>query len=80
VPLGELAEPLLRIIAEVVFEILWKGAGYVIVKWGWYQGRRGPDPDGWVVILVGGAFWVALAFACYQWYHHAAIGKLSNAT
>lgn len=78
-PLADLAEPLLRIVGEIIFEVLWKGAGYLIVKYGWYFGRRDPDPDGWVVIVVGGVFWILVGFAGYHAYRFLTLPAGSGA-
>lgn len=51
-----------RILLEVVFEFLIKGAGYVLCR---PFSRRKLDPDGGLVVLVGLAFWVAIGVGIY---------------
>jgi hypothetical protein len=63
-PLSAIAEGLL----QLVFEVIIKGAGYVLVKYGWYGGRRTPDPDGLAVVLAGFAFWGLVGYLAYLAY------------
>ena len=51
-----------RLILEVVFEFLIKGAGYILCR---SFGRRKLDPDGGLVVAVGLAFWVAVGIGIY---------------
>jgi len=63
-PLGEIAGEalggLLRIVgqffAEIVFEVLIKGAGYLIVR----PFRPSVNPDGALVVTIGIVFWASL--------------------
>jgi TRAP-type C4-dicarboxylate transport system permease small subunit len=59
-PLGDLAEPIVQIIWQFVAEVLVKGAGYIIIKYGWYLGRRASNIDGIATVVVGFAFWAAV--------------------
>lgn len=63
--IGEAAEGLLRIIGRVLFEVffefLLKGAGYVICR---CFGRE-VDPDGAAAALVGLLFWIAVGCGLY---------------
>jgi hypothetical protein len=51
-----------RIILEIVFESLIKGAGYILCR---PFGRRRLDPDGGLVVVVGLAFWIAVGVGIY---------------
>lgn len=51
-----------RLIFEVAFEFLIKGAGYVLCR---PFSRRKLDPDGGLVVVVGLAFWVAVGLGIY---------------
>ncbi len=63
---GEAAGGLLkfigRLIFEVVFEFLIKGAGYILCR---PFSRRTLDPDGGLVVVVGLTFWVTVGVAIY---------------
>lgn len=63
---GEVAGGVLRLIGrliiEVVFEFLIKGAGYILCR---LFGRRKLDPDGGFVVVVGLAFWAVLGVGIY---------------
>jgi hypothetical protein len=63
---GELAGGVLKFIGhlllEVVFEFLIKGAGYALCR---PFSRRNLDADGWLVVVVGMAFWVAIGVGIY---------------
>ena len=77
-PLGALAEGLFRVILEcilqVVLEVLIKGAGYVILRSGYFilgyifQRDRNDDlnPDGAAVIITGILFWLLVGFGGYK--------------
>ncbi len=54
--LGFIGRILLQFFVEIVFEILVKGVGYLIVR----PFNRNIDPDGAVVIVVGIVFWLSL--------------------
>ena len=66
-PLDDLADGLLRVIGrlilhfflEIVFEILIKGAGYLILK-PFYR-KKELDADGWAVTSMGIVFWLVMA-------------------
>ncbi|MDY6947725.1 MAG: hypothetical protein SXG53_18610 [Pseudomonadota bacterium] len=51
-----------RILFEVVFEFLIKGAGYVLCR---PFARRKVDPDGGLVVVVGLVFWVVVSVGIY---------------
>jgi hypothetical protein len=57
-----------RILFEVVYEFLIKGAGYLLCR---AAGSRRVDPDGGAVIVVGVAFWFAVGVGIFfverQW-------------
>jgi hypothetical protein len=71
-PLDDLAEPLvrgvLRILWEIIFELLIRGAGYTIIKYGWYFGRKSPDPEGGACVVVGMVFWIGVVVAGIQMF------------
>jgi hypothetical protein len=48
---------------EIIFEILLKGPGYIISK---KISKSDPDPDGFIVILIGILFWFALGALAYS--------------
>ncbi|WP_339847793.1 hypothetical protein [uncultured Halopseudomonas sp.] len=54
-----------QIFIEVIFDILIKGSGYLIVK---SFSKADPNPDGIAVVLTGTLFWIALAFGAYGLY------------
>ena len=66
-PLGEL---LFQTVGEFIVEVLVKGAGYLIVRYGWRRGRRGADIESWVVLWVGIAFWLTVAVVALGAYRH----------
>ena len=68
--LRDLAEPLVRIVAECFGEVVIKGVGYVVAKYGWYFGKRSPNPDGPACVLVGLAFWISTNCAGIRVYSH----------
>jgi hypothetical protein len=72
VPLSDLAGGLIQILAEFVFEVLVKGVGYPLVKYGWYRGRTNPDPDGWRVVVMGFVFWILAFWMGYHVYRAVA--------
>lgn len=47
---------LLHVAIDIVFEILIKGVGYLILR----PFSRPVDPDGAAVVLVGLAFWITI--------------------
>lgn len=51
-----------RIFIEIIFELLIKGPGYVIVK---IFTKKSPDPDGTWVAVSGIIFWVIVGFGIY---------------
>lgn len=53
------------VIADVVFELLIKGPGYLVVK---QFSKRSPNPDGFIVVLVGLLFWAFVGVAGYFVY------------
>ena len=55
--IGWLVRAVVQVFAEIVVELLVKGAGYLIVKYGFYLGRREVDPDRWPVVVAGLSFW-----------------------
>lgn len=63
---GELAGGVLkfigRLLIEVFFEFLIKGAGYILCR---PFSRRRLDPDGGLVVMVGSAFWIAVGVGIY---------------
>jgi len=69
VPLGEIAGEFLggalrvvgRLILEVVAEILVRGPGCLLCK----PFKKNVDPDGVLVVLVGFAFWTAVAVSAW---------------
>lgn len=71
-PAGEIAGELLGVLfrfvghlfLEVVFEVLVKGAGYIICR----PFYRRVNPDGFLVIVVGLAFWALLGWLLYMGY------------
>lgn len=56
-----------RILLEVVFEFLIKGAGYVLCRP--FVCRR-LDPDGGLVVVVGLVFWVVVGVGIYAIKRH----------
>lgn len=52
---------------EVIFELLLKGPGYFFSK---QFTKRDPDPDGFIVVLTGFVFWVALGLSAYGLYQY----------
>jgi hypothetical protein len=69
-PLGELLEPVFQTIGEFIVEVLVKGAGYLIVRYGWRRGRRGTNTESWLVLWVGIAFWLAVGVFAVGAYRH----------
>lgn len=75
-PVGEIAAEALggifrvvgRVLFEIVFELLVRGAGYVICR----IFSPAIDPDGWQVAVVGIIFWVLLGGVGYFVYTHGA--------
>lgn len=71
-PIGEIAGEILggvlrvigRALAEVVFEVLIKGLGYLICR----PFSRSLNPDGVLVTVVGLIAWALLLFALYFGY------------
>lgn len=86
-PLGEIASGVLggalRVVGdfflEVVLEFLIRGPGYWLCK----PFKKDVDPDGGLVLLVGGAFWAIVAVGGWLIYREvsesAAIGKCLDA-
>lgn len=60
---GELLAPVFkfigRILFELFFELLIKGAGYLICR----PFKKNIDPDGFLVVVVGLVFWVGVGFS-----------------
>jgi hypothetical protein len=54
----EIAEAILRVVGELVIEVIIKGPGYLIVRIS--RPKDKTDPDGCLVTLVGLAFWCAV--------------------
>ncbi len=78
-PLGVSAEGLVGLISRILAyllvdictEILIKGTGYLIV--GTLSSRTSyePDPEGYVVVITGFAFWFLIGYAAfYLWKTH----------
>lgn len=73
-PLGEIAGELVggafrvvgNILAEVVFEVLIKGAGYLACR----PFSRSINPDGWLVVVVGLGVWCIVGFLGYASYQY----------
>ncbi|MCC7247481.1 MAG: hypothetical protein IT473_02550 [Lysobacter sp.] len=63
-PLADIAsglfEGLARLVVEIVFELLIKGAGFVIVRPLYPRA----NPDGALVVVVGLAFWAGVIAFC----------------
>ncbi len=53
------------IVVEIVFEILLKGSGYIILK---PFCRHRPDMEGLAVIVVGALFWIIIIGLGYSFY------------
>ena len=53
---------LLHVALDLVFEILIKGAGYLIVR----PFKRSVDPDGIVVVITGLAFWLTVGAVAFS--------------
>jgi len=51
-----------RLFVELIFEILIKGAGYILCP---PFSRKKLDPDGGLVVVVGLAFWAAVGVGVY---------------
>ena len=53
------------IVLAIIFELLLKGPGYFISK---QFTKRAPDPDGFIVVLLGFLFWAVLSIGAYSVY------------
>lgn len=51
-----------RVLFEVGFEFLFQGTGYFLCR---LFGKKNVDPDGWLVAVVGLAFWITIGVAAY---------------
>src|SRR5579862_9197992 len=58
---------------EFFLDVLVKGVAYPLVKYGWYLGRKSPDPDGWRVVLMGLVFWTLAIWMGYHAYRVVAL-------
>jgi len=75
-PVEELAAGLFHLLGrflgyfllEIVFEILIKGPGYLIVKYLLGGNKDERDPDGILVLFMGIAFWLAIVLLGYLVY------------
>ena len=61
-----------RILVETVFELFLKGPGYFSGK---LFSKGNPDPDGFIVLITGIIFWVAVGFGAYSIYSNLGIGN-----
>jgi hypothetical protein len=52
-------DDILKALLEVVFEVAWKGPGYLILRV--VCPKAETAPDGCLVLLVGTAFWTVVA-------------------
>ena len=53
------------VIVEIIFEILIKGTGYFITR---LFTKNDPNPEGFLVILVGIIFWVIISALAHSIY------------
>ena len=71
-PLGDIAvglfEVIIRVVGEILLEIIVKGPGYVIVRLFNPPKSGEVDPDGALAIAVGIAFWVLIGVAAFFTY------------
>lgn len=51
-----------RVLIEGGFEFLIQGTGYFLCR---LFGKKNVDPDGWLVAIVGFAFWITIGVAIY---------------
>ena len=70
-PLGVVAEGIFQLIvdfvSDIIFEILVKGSGYIILRYIFQMGRRKElDPDSAGVIITGIIFWMLLGFGVFM--------------
>lgn len=71
-PLGDIAaglfEIVIRVVGEILLEIIVKGPGYIIVRLFTTPKNREVEPDGVLVIAVGVAFWVLIGAGVFFIY------------
>ena len=67
--LSVVARFVVRLLSEVLIELLCKGVGYRI----WKPFKPAIDPDGVLVFLTGLAFWLVLFILGYQVYEFVGI-------
>jgi len=48
---------------EILFEVALKGPGYLIVRW--IRPKSEADPDGFLVVICGLAFWILVGLAIW---------------
>ena len=68
--LEAIGEALLTLMGEIVVEGSVRSVGRAIIRYGWYFGRRGPDPEGWPCLLVGLAFWLIVGAGIFAIHTH----------
>lgn len=70
-PLGDVVAGLFELIGrffgqvfiEIFLEIIVRGPGYLIARL--FSGSKNTDPDGWLALLLGIAFWAVIAAGAY---------------
>ncbi len=73
--LSAVARFVVRILFEVLIELLCKGLGYRI----WKPFKPAINPDGALVVLTGIAFWLFVFFLSYQLYEFVEIDSCLDA-
>lgn len=56
-----------QIFCEIIFELVLKGPGYIIVK---ALSRSDVNPDGYAVVMSGVIFWLVVGGAAYATYNY----------
>ena len=80
-PLGDIAAGILEVVGrfiaeifmQIVFELLIKGPGYLILRYVLLKNDDDIDPDGVLVIFIGITFWAVLGFGAYSCYGYISI-------
>lgn len=61
----DIVSSVLEALFSIVFEILIKGPGYLLLRL--FQPAEGVEPDGCLVVMIGLAFWAVVGIGIWWW-------------